>query len=515
MEGILFKDFILVDGRGGPLFRGDVEVEGKTITRVGNFTAKMDYQEIVEGHGRYLTPGFIDIHSHGDLMNFKRGGLKPKISQGITTEVTGQCGLGPAPISRYRREGLRRRLILQDPLNEWSWDCVSSFFHALEENGLESNFIYFLPHGLLRYEIKGDSPSPMDRGERERMVALIQESIAMGALGLSLGLSYYPAIFSSYSELRALFEVAALYHRPISIHLRSEGSGLLQSIEEVLRLAEGLNSSIHISHLKVIGEKNAYQIHQVLEILQEREMSFDHYPYTYGNLPLSVIIPPEYRRGEGLKALEDPSIRRELKEIYQRGEDSSSLTWDNLPYLLGWDRLILTHGKGGSRGYIGLSLEEIAAQVGLEPWDLSFQLLLEEDGEVLIHDLYMEEEILETILTHERGVFCTDSLFGELVHPRTLFSYPKILKEYVFKKRLLTLPTAIHKMTKRPAIILGLKDRGEILPGKRADLVTFSPQKLYNEGKEAGIHDVMINGTWKVREERYIKGTPGEILSMS
>lgn len=512
-ERVLLQDFRIVDGRGGPIAQGDVEVEGETIARVGDFPKRETYREVVEGNGRYLFPGFIDIHSHGDLMNFKKRGLKPKIMQGVTTEVTGQCGLGPAPIDEKRKKGWRRRLFLKDPLEEWPWDSVGSFFHALESHGLESNFIYFLPHGLLRYGIKGSSPSLMSEEEICLMRDKIEESFTQGALGASLGLCYFPAMFSSSKELRALFEEAASYQRPISIHLRSEGRGLLESLQEICNLSKGLSCKLHISHLKVIGEGNASQMDEVFTILKRESMTFDHYPYNYGNLPLSVILPPEVYKKEGLEGLRDPKIREELKEAYSKGGGSFSSSWDNLPYLLGWDKIKISSLKSDRKEFMGSSIEDVAKKLGLSPWDLSFQLLLEEEGEAMIHDVYMREEMVEKILAHEGGSISTDSLFGETMHPRTFFSYPKVLKEHVFKKGILSLPTAIYKMTSWPAQILGLKDRGEVAPGRVADLVIFSPSDLCEEERRTGIQSVMINGRWKVKEGVYLETTPGRILS--
>ncbi|MFN2363786.1 MAG: amidohydrolase family protein [Halarsenatibacteraceae bacterium] len=501
---ILFKNFTIFTGiKTLKPFEGDIMVKGDKIIKVGIVKSFSSSTKVIEGNKRYIFPGFIDMHSHGDLMNFAPEGLSSKIKQGITTEVTGQCGVGSAPIREKLKIGWKNHMIIRNPLSHIPWNSVEEYFDHLQKRGLDNNLVYFLPHGLLRYNIKQGSKKPMNNVELKEFKDLIVKSFKEGAAGVSLGLCYFPSVYSDHRELKALFKLADEYDRLISVHLKSEATNILESLDEIISLAEGTACRVNISHLKIIGESNEDKLDEVLQKIKENNFSFDSYPYRFGSTTFEIIIPPEFVEDTGLDSLKDEETRHNLKKIYRTGEYKNK-SWDNLPNLLGWENIYITGlDNEKMQDIIGFSIQEIGEKLGVEPAEAAFDLLIEENGNILMQDYYMKEKVIEKILSEPNGSIGTDSLFSKInQHPRTTSTYPKVLKEYVFEKKILTLSEAVYKFSKRPAEILKLNNRGEIGPGKKADLVVFSKDELIN-GTGNGIQLVMINGNFKQQEGTY------------
>ncbi len=507
----LFKNFIIITGQqNAEPYKGDLLIADDRIIKIGQIGADLPGVRVIQGNQRFIFPGFIDLHSHGDLMNFASEGLSSKLKQGITTEVVGQCGVGLAPIREELKTSWQNHMIIRNPLSEIPWNTVAEYFKKLQQVGLDNNLIYFLPHGLLRYNIKRESRESMNPRELEELKALTVRSFKEGAAGLSLGLCYYPARYADSRELKTIFELADQYNRPISIHLRSEATGILEALDEIIRLAEGTRVRVNISHLKVIGSSNEARLAQLLEKIDDNGFSFDSYPYSYGNTTLEIIIPPDFIREKGLDSLKDKKIRDEIKEIYKTGNYHNQ-SWDNLPYLLGWENIYLS--SHNNQDITGLSIQEISKILCKDPADTAFDLLLDSGGQALMQDYFMREEVIEKILKNKNASIGTDSLFSRTnQHLRTSSTYPKILKEYVFKKKLLTLNEAIYKFSRKPAEILELKDRGQLESDRKADLVIFSKDELL-AGTGNGIQSVMVNGRFKLEDGIYhSRKKPGEIL---
>lgn len=511
---ILLKDFILLTGNlDSKPQKLNIEIEADKIKRIGNFKEADDYQEIVKGEKDYIAPGFIDMHSHADLMNFSNQGLKAKISQGVTTEVTGQCGLGPAPVTAAIKNSWQKKMIIRNPLSDFNWNSVEEFFETLKKTGLENNLVYFIPHGLLRYLIKRDSKTKMNKNELKKLRKILRESLQAGAAGLSFGLCYFPAVYADYEELKTIFEVVAAENKLISVHLKSEGSKIIESLQEIVKLKNETKARVNISHLKILGEENQTKLKKVFEIITKNNLSFDSYPYNFGSTTLEVIIPPVYLEGENLAILKDKKVKAELKELYATGKNPYD-NWDNLPYLLGWDNIYLSGLTAKKhKKFNGLSIKKIADKLDLDPVETAFKFLLEADN-FLMQDYYMKEEVIEKILKNSNGNIGTDSLFSKAnPHPRTSSTYIKILKKYVFQKELISLTEAIYKFSKNPAQTLPLSDRGEIAVAKKADLVIISKEDLLSDNAKNGIKSVMINGKWKLKDYNYLKDSkPGELI---
>lgn len=520
---LLIKGGTIVDGSGSDPYKGDILIKGDKIEEIGSFNRQ--YKKVINADGCYITPGFIDMHSHTDLMNLVREGLKPKIMQGVTTEVVGQCGLGVAPVPEEKRKEFRENLIIGDQSVDWRWESTGDYLKSLEKHGLESNLVPFTGHGVLRYAVKGNEYGSLDNNELKEMEELLEEAFSSGVFGISFGLVYLPAIFSDIQELKKVVNITSKYKGIIAVHLRSEGDELVEAINEMITLVENNDARLHISHLKAIGEKNWPLIDQILSLVEEKNLTFDHYPYTAGSTTLLAIFPLFILQGKSmedmLENLKRPEIRKRVKQIFSGKEKvDKGLPWDNIPALVGWGNIkIIDLKTEQNKEFLGMSILEIANKLGKDPADTAIDLIIEEKGNVRMIDFYLNEDTLVKIMKHPQGMFGTDSLFGGGVpHPRGFGTYPRIISKYVFNNKDITLENAVAKMTSKPADVLGLSKRGLVKPGYYADLVifddNFSDCATYENPTcyPSGIHYVFINGKEKVNKGKYVKGFQGRVI---
>ncbi len=523
-ETTLIKNGIIVDGLTSRPVRKDIKLVGDKIAEVGVIEHRGDFDHLIDAAGCYVTPGFIDMHSHTDLMNFINSGLKPKLMQGITTEVIGQCGLGVAPISPEKKTLFRKNLIIGDQPIDWSWETTKEYLSALESHGLESNLVPFTGHGVLRFAAKGNLTGDLTTSELRKLTDDLEQAFAAGSFGVSFGFVYLPAIFSNKAEIEQIVEVADKYGAIITVHLRSEGSELLDAISEMISLTRDKRCKLHISHLKAIGWENEGAVKKALDLVDNNNLTFDHYPYFAGSTTLLAVFPPFVFAGESeniLNNLLKPEIRERIKRVFSGKEMlPKGLPWDNLPQLIGWENIkVIGLQSKINRKYLGMTIQQIADLTGKDPVDAAINLVIEEQGNVKMIDFYMSEESLIKILKHPSGMFGTDSLFGGgLPHPRGYGSYPRIINRYVFAKKILSLEQAVAKMTSLPAKVLGLTDRGLLQPGYAADINIFDKgfkdRATYDNPCQfsEGLKYVLINGKIKVKDGTYLAGHPGRVI---
>ncbi|GAB3522107.1 N-acyl-D-amino-acid deacylase family protein [Photobacterium alginatilyticum] len=519
----LIKNAVVVDGSGGNTFSGDVLIDGEFIASVApRIDERADV--VIEAHGAYLAPGFIDVHSHADLATFVPKGFKPKVLQGITTELVGLCGLGVAPLPKHLQPELRDRLIIGNPPVDWNWDDYASYCHSLSQHGLEVNLSAFLPHGLLRYQICGNSHFPMSSQQRCQLAKLTDETLAAGARGISLGLIYHPALFSDKEELLTVAQVAAQHRKPLVVHVRSESDEILEAVQEMVAISQQAGCQLHISHLKLIGRRNAAKLDSLLALIDRHNLTFDQYPYHYGSTTLFSILPPAlirtYAPDELMNALNTQPIRRQVKDWFsERLLPQAGEPWDNLPALVGWENILICEVETPSaRQWLGQSVSECARQTDQHPVDFVLDLLVSERGNVRMIDYFMDEALVERIFTHPRGMVGTDTIFGGQIHPRVSGTFPRILNQFVKHKQLLPLEQAIHKMTALSAETFGLRKRGKIASGYYADIslfgADFSDHSTIDQpdAVACGLRELWVNGCRKVAGGEYLETRSGQLL---
>ena len=549
-EKILIRGGIVIDGTGAAARRANLLIEGDTIVSLTDCDppgGPAHPARSIDARGCYVLPGIIDSHSHSDLTLLEEQGLQPKIMQGVTTEVCGQCGLSVFPLPLARQEGWRARSVIGGASYVWGWESASAWFDALRTRGLEANAVPFVGAGSARYAIAGDADVPVACSPDSPFVRLFEESFAAGAAGLSFGLIYIPAIFSRREELLAAARCAARYDRPLAVHMRSESSALAEAVRETYSLAEEAGVRLTIAHLKAIGRANRAQLDEVLEFIDTRGIAFDSSPYNFGSTTLFSIIPP-WLSGGGAEAVLDTLGARETRQYLaalwsQAGCGSparagtglgsageapfANAPWDNLPLELGWEHIrVVSVRAGQDEDCCGKSIAEIAEERGTSPADAAIDILLASRGDVRMIDDYMDEDAVIAILRSRHGAIASDALFGARnqaqAHPRLYACFPYALRRYALEQKILPLEEAVYKMTGLPARRLGLRDRGCLLPGYKADIALFdqdfggaSEPKFPETANTSafGLRTLFINGKMKVRESCYDSAMrPGALL---
>lgn len=526
---ILIKNATIVDGTGNPPYQGDILVVDdviKTVSAHLDISISNDAENIIiDAKNLYVSPGFIDIHTHTDLANFIPNSLKPKIMQGVTTEVIGQCGFSVAPMAKEKQAEFRSQLIIGDPMSQWHWETMPQYLEALDTNGLESNLVPFVGHGTLRFAVAKDEARALTDKEMNMLIKLAEESFDAGVFGLSFGLIYVPAIFAANRELTAIANVVAKRDGLIAVHMRSESDELIEALSEMVKLMLSVNCKLHISHLKAIGKRNWHKLSAALRIIEKNNLTFDHYPYTAGSTSLLSVFPP-FILGEikSLQELTTATNRNRIKNLFSGKEQSfKGEPWDNLPDLLGWNNIIVVSvNNKKNEKYIGLNLLEIAKREGKDPTDAAIDLIVEENGQIRMIDYHSNEASIMEKLQHKSGMIGTDTLYGGRLHPRVTGTYPKLFREYVFSKKIIAVEDMVKQMTSKPAETLGLKHRGYIIPGYKADLVFFDKNfadcsTFENpELSPKGLKHVIINGKFKVKDGKYQDNIKcGEVIRKS
>ena len=446
--------------------------------------------------GLIVSPGFIDAHSHGDLRILGDPTAKEKLIQGITTEINGQCGIGIAPIKDEDKRSWRDYIygIFGDyPEVKFNWNTFGQYLNEVQKVKPSINTGYLVTFGAARLMVMGtDSREPND-DELKKIVQIIDKSMKCGAFGMSLGMIYVPTVFATDRELLETCRIVAKNNGVVGMHMRNEGNNLINSVKEVIDLTRQTGVSFQISHLKAGGKKNWHtSISKVIEMLESArkeklDITFDQYPYDSCSTMLRQILPPWVLDGGNEKMkirLLDKEVRVKInKQI--KGESPlegpfSKAGWDNYVELGGWDGILITSLKfKNNQKFLGKTIKQISAQMKKEPLDVACDLLIEEDGAVGMAVFMMCEDDVKTIMKHELGTVGTDGLYGGKPHPRLHGTFPRILGKYVRQDKLISLSEAIRKITSCAAQRYGIKDRGLIMEGTKADITIFDENKIY------------------------------------
>lgn len=511
---LLIKGGRILDGSGNPWFKADLAIEDGRIAAIGRL--QREAGEVIDAEGLVVAPGFIDTHSHSDLMLIAEPEARMKVMQGITTEIVGQDGLGEAPIRGDLLEDWRRYLsgLNGDPEIEWDWRSFSDYLNRLEKARPATNVASLVGHGNLRLLTVGMEDRRPTREELDEMRGLLAGAMEEGALGLSTGLIYPPCSYSDPEELSSLCQVVHEYGGIFVAHMRDEGDRILEALEEMITLGRRTGTPIHISHLKTSGEGNWGRMVEVLEVIESArvegiDITFDQYPYIAGSTFLSSLLPGWAHEGGPSKMLErirDTASRRKILEEMGRGER--------------WDGILISSVKTEeNRRLEGRRLSEAASEMGLTPQELALKLIEEEENAVSMILFSMSETDVETAMRSRLGMVCTDGLVLGRPHPRAYGSFPRVLGRYVRDKGVLSLEEAVRKMTSLPAQRFGLMDRGLLRPGLAADITIFDPRSIMDKATfedprrfPEGIEYVIVNGEIAVEEGSYKGIRAGRVL---
>jgi N-acyl-D-amino-acid deacylase len=549
MREIAITGGLVADGTGACRRPADILIRDGRIAAVEppGLEGGGGERRCLDATGRIVCPGFIDLHSHGDLIFAMEEGperrelLRGRIAQGITTEMVGNCGLGPAPVREPHEEALRGVLAWMTPAETaWRWGDLGGYLDHLEAVGVPVNVAALQAHGSLRIAAAGLQRELSYSGSARGMEQMLEKALDQGAFGMSLGLIYPPGSFTPQPEIRPLARVLGRRGGLLTAHVRGSSETLLDAVAEILSFGIGTGARVHHSHSEAVGPSHWSKIPSVLE-MEERaraegvHVTFDMFPYTAAATSMAAIYPPWSLEG-GLEALvarlEGSSTRDRM-----RGEIRSSVpTWPpwveggwahNLVRAVGWERITVgAVGSEASRWAEGLDLAALGERTGQDPFDAISDLMVVEGGRIsqIIHGISGDDEDdsgLVTLMTDPHGAFCTDAndVGRGLPHPAAYGAFPSILGRFVRERHVLDLDEAIRKMTSYPAFILGLRDRGVIRRGAAADIVIFDPARIGSRATYAdprrladGIDHVLVNGEILYEEGRILHGTPGEII---
>lgn len=519
---LLIRAASVVDGTGAPARTADVAVADGRIADIGRLE-RGSARRLLDADGLVLAPGFIDLHAHSDLVLLEDPEHRLKARMGVTTELLGQDGLSYAPATPEALIAMRDMIasINGVPDIDYDWTTVAGYLDRLAAARTSVNTAYLVPHGILRLSVLGMADRTATDDEIESMARMAESGMADGALGLSTGLSYPPAIFSDTREITAICRAVAPSRGIYVTHHRDYGAGLLESVDEALTIGRDAGVPVHFSHFHVSGGPWAGRAPEVLAKLSAaraagQDVSLDAYPYLAGATFLGAFLPSSMQGGtpaEIVERLRGGEPRREAIALLDRGpKQFVQVTWDDIAIsgvaVPGPDRLE------------GRRIPEIAASRGVSIGELVCDLLVENDMKVSIIGHFGNEENVRTIMGDAEFTVGTDSiLVGGAIHPRASGTYPRVLGTYVREAGVLSLERAVRAMSGLPAERLGLVDRGTIAVGKAADLVLFDPTTVagpatYEEPLLApvGMPYVFVNGVEVKWDDEMTGARPGHVI---
>jgi len=509
---ILIKNGNVYDGSGKPGIRADVLIDDGLIKAIQPNIASPD-SEIIDAAGKIVSPGFIDMHRHADaaflgLDNFG----KTELAQGITTTVTGNCGLAPVPAPRdpaWREELYRYLSPMIGAVNE-DFYSYGDFAAAMARRKFPINIGYLAATGAIKVAVRGFAKGPYTGPELEKARSFVEEAMQCGARGISIGLMYQPESHTGKKELELLSSTAAKHGGMLFTHIRGEGNSLVSSVEEVIEIARNAGIALNISHFKSTGLQNWHSaIFRAIEKIEAarakgQNVCADFYPYDGGSTTILSLIPP-HLLGDGITGIAGKFSKKEDVHLLRREISRKHDFWDNMSLSIGWDRVIISSVfLKKNESYCGKSISQAAWEYGYsDEVEFLADLITEEEGRTSIILLSMSYKDIDTVATLPWTCLISDSLYitGGRPHPRLNGAFPKFIRVYVREKKLLSMETAIAKMTRMPAERMCLNPRGLLIEGAPADVLVWDGELFTDNADYAfpsplasGMDTVIING---------------------
>ena len=539
---LLLKNGRIVDGTGSAAFNGHVLIDGdqiKAVFKHGEALPEADMS--MDAAGQVISPGFIDMHSHSDWVMMLKDHdipLKCLLEQGVTTIVGGNCGFSPAPITDKTRRLISEEnfdLMVDRPL-DYQWDTMGDFLDRVAQTGPVLNTAHLVGHGSIRIAHADSQRGALTENEMTDCLNSLRQSLDQGACGLSFGLGYDPGMYSPESEIEAFCGVAAKAGKPVTVHIKALSrisptyspaymkAHNVRALKEMIDVARKTGVTMQISHLVFVGRNSWSTAEKCLEMIEDAreygiDIKFDAFPYTFGNTIVNAVMPYWF-----LAKLPDRYHSRWARAIL-RVELAIGF------WLLGFsykDFQLMDAVSDKWAALNGHRFLDIAKQWGMSPFNTVLKLSEASQGQalVLLHTYSGEpgnEKVLDAVLSNDLCLFQTDAItrYGGYPNPAALGTFPKILGEYVRKRRLFSMENAVNRMTAASAERFNIKDRGVIAPGKKADVVVFDPTTIDEvpavgtqpAKKPKGITHVFINGTQVVKDGNYISGVrAGEVI---
>jgi N-acyl-D-amino-acid deacylase len=554
MYDVLICGARVVDGTGRAPFAADVAIVGGRIvriaaglagpvagtdagvhvarSRVGDAAAGPLADAAVDGRGLCLAPGFIDPHTHSDLTLLADPRAESRVRQGVTTEVVGNCGSSPAPLAGAAVDEVRAEAAELGVTVDWT--DMSGYLDRLARQGAAVNVVPLVGHNTVRGAVLGYDAVRPDAAGLAVMEASVAAAVEQGARGLSSGLFYPPGSYADLEEVAALARAAgraaAARGSIYASHIRDEAGGVLEAIEEAVRIGEAAGVPVEVSHVKLSGPANWCRLEALLAVLdqasgREVPVGFDQYPYVASGTWLGAMLPEADQQGGAAavaRRLADPAVRARLHADLA----ADPAGWEERSGVAGWSGIVVGLAPGDEAAS-GRSLADLAGERGRHPLDVALDLIVVSEGQADATYFDQSEEVVRALLVHPLVAVGSDGWSvapdGPLAdlpeHPRSYGTFPRVLGRYVRDERTLSLEEAVRKMTSLTAGRFGLRDRGVVREGACADLVLFDPATVADRATFAapkrfpdGIVCVLVGGRVVLRDGARTAALPGRVL---
>jgi N-acyl-D-amino-acid deacylase len=527
---VVLENATLIDGTGSPRRKADVALSGARIADVAERLpdpSKAKARQRLDLNGLVLTPGFIDVHAHGELEPLADTRATGKVLSGVTTEISGNCGISPFPLAGALREEYERTARDYGWASErLGWHGAEEYFAVLASAGSTINRAFLVGHGSTRAAVNGHAQR-LDEGTWRRFQDEIDAALKAGCVGMSSGLIYSPGCFADTEELVALSRICARHGALYTTHMRSEGNELEDSIRETLRIGRESGARTQISHLKTTYPQNWSKIDWIEKTLHAAkaeglDFAADRYPYTASATRLDAILPSWVYEGgveAELRRLEDAATARRMEEEIAKRQ----------PHPTYWSRLMIADAEDVELNaeLAGRSLQAVGDGWNVRPFEALRRILIRDRcrSSGIFHS--MCEENLERILRWDFVMIGSDAAARDVSgptkeakpHPRTFGTFPRVLGHYVRERKLLSLEEAVRRMTSLAADTFHLRDRGRIEAGAWADLVVFNPVTVNDRATfeepgrfPEGIVRVFVNGKPVAENGQVLQDRPGRVL---
>jgi N-acyl-D-amino-acid deacylase len=519
----------IIDGTGTPWYRGDIGITGGKITYIGNLKeTEFTANKIIDANDKIVSPGIIDCHTHFDYYVLGYPELNIKARQGVTTILTGACGISIAPLSHDKVSALDTYAgFIKAGVNpNYTWGSVSEYLNELENLELGINVGTFVGHGTIRLNAMGFENRKPTNAEMDAMKNDLKEALEDGAFGLTSGLIYPPGIYSAEDEIIELAGVLKEYHSVYLSHMRNESTGVIDSVQEIINVAKKADVPVQIHHHKVLGTKNWGLINETLKMIDDArknglDVTLDQYPYTAASTTLRACLPGWVHEGgveKMLSRLQDPVLREKIKKEILEDE-----SWENW-YLF---------SNGNAAGvvilyaphtpiYEGKTLAEASKLMGKEPVDALLDIILDNKGDDNGCYFTISEDDIIKIMQHPVTMIGSDSIPSApntKSHPRNNGTFTRVLSRYVRDLKALPLEEAIRKMTGYPATRFGIHNKGFIKINMDADLLIFDENQISDRATfeepgnmPVGIEYVIVNGEIAVKNGEQTEMRAGTVI---
>ena len=526
---LVIRGGTVYDGLGGAPSVADIAIDDDTVSVIGPAGTLSGDTEI-DATGLAVSPGFVNVLSWANESLLVDGRGQSDIRQGVTLEVMGE-GTSMGPLTERMRE---ERLARQDDLQyDIPWTTFGEYMEHLETLGVSPNVASFVGATTVRVHEIGYEDRPPTEAELERMKELVRQSMREGALGVGSSLIYAPAFYADTEELVALTSAAGEYGGMYISHLRSEGSRLLEALDELIEIAQRAGVPAQVYHIKAAGRENWPKLDSAIARIEAARASglsitADMYTYTAGATGLDASMPPWVQEG-GYEAwaerLRDPQIRTRVAQEMRTPTDE----WENFFVAAGSpDRILLVgFGADSLKPLTGKTLAQVAELRGTSPAETAMDLVIENGNDVgTVYFLMSEENVRKKValpwvsFDSDAGAPAAEGIFLESnPHPRAYGSFARLLGRYVREEGVIPLEEAIRRLTSFPAGTFGIAGRGVLEPGAFADVVVFDPQRITDRATFAephqyaeGVVHVFVNGVHTLRDGEHTGATAGRFV---